>query len=216
MRIGERRSTLLSAIPAATPVACHGRPATIAAMVSDALTSPAWSSSRVRACVMKSQFVLFRIGSVSAAMPSSTRIGLAAIHFGPRKVRITQSGLGGARQRRERSQLHGLKAERGLILTDGERVQREGEYTGASFAVAGQVTQPGRFTFPRGLAPRMELTEAIAMSGGCTRLARQSRIIVKRGAKLTWWTCKKLATTPGAEHFTVIPNDVITVPERIF
>jgi len=90
------------------------------------------------------------------------------------------------------------------------------EYAGSSFVVFGQVNQPGRFTFPRGLAPRMELTEAIGMSGGYTRLARQSRVTVKRGAKTYVVDLRKLATAPGAEHFTVIPNDVITVPERIF
>lgn len=90
------------------------------------------------------------------------------------------------------------------------------EYASSSFVVFGQVNQPGRFTFPRGLAPRMELTEAIAMSGGYTRLARQSRIVVKRGEKTYTVDLRRLATTPGAENFTVIPNDIITVPERIF
>ena len=90
------------------------------------------------------------------------------------------------------------------------------EYASSSFTVLGQVTTPGRFTFPRGLAPRLELAEAIGMSGGYTRLARQSRIMVKRGDKTYTVDLHRLATTPGAEHFTVIPNDIITVPERIF
>jgi polysaccharide export outer membrane protein len=90
------------------------------------------------------------------------------------------------------------------------------EYASTSFVVLGQVTQPGRFVFPRGLAPRMELAEAIAMAGGYTRLARQSRIVVKRGEKTYTVDLRKVAATPGGEHFTIIPNDVITVPERIF
>ena len=90
------------------------------------------------------------------------------------------------------------------------------EYASSSFTVLGQVTTPGRFTFPRGLAPRLELAEAIGMSGGYTRLARQSRIMVKRGDKTYTVDLRRLSTTPGAEHFTVIPNDIITVPERIF
>ena len=90
------------------------------------------------------------------------------------------------------------------------------EYASASFVVFGQVNQPGRFTFPRGVQPRMDLAEAIGMAGGYTRLARQSHLIVKRGEKTHTVDLRKLAATPGAERFIVIPNDVITVPERIF
>ncbi len=90
------------------------------------------------------------------------------------------------------------------------------EYASASFVVFGQVNQPGRFTFPRGVAPRMALADAIAIAGGYTRLARQSSVVVKRGDKAYTVDLKKLATTSGAEHFTIIPEDVITVPERLF
>ena len=105
---------------------------------------------------------------------------------------------------------------RGKILESQRAQVFVSEYASTSFVVFGQVNQPGRFIFPRGLAPRMDLAEAIGMSGGYTRLARQSRIIVKRGEKTYTVDLGRLATTPGGEHFTVIPNDVITVPERIF
>ena len=90
------------------------------------------------------------------------------------------------------------------------------EYTGSMFVVLGQVTQPGRYSFPRGLAPQMDLAEAIGMSGGYTRLARQSLVIVKRGAKTYRVDLRRLLTTPGAERFMIVPGDVITVAERIF
>lgn len=90
------------------------------------------------------------------------------------------------------------------------------EYAGSAFVVLGQVAQPGRYTFPRGLAPQMDLAEAIGMSGGYTRLARQSLVIVKRGAKTYRVDLRRLLTTPGAERFMIVPGDVITVAERIF
>ena len=90
------------------------------------------------------------------------------------------------------------------------------EYTGSTFVVLGQVNQPGRFFFQRGLPPRVDLLEAIGMSGGFTRLARQSLVIVKRGDKTFRIDVRKLATAPGAGRFTVVPGDVITVAERIF
>ena len=90
------------------------------------------------------------------------------------------------------------------------------EYAGSTFVVLGQVTLPGRYSFPPGLPPQLELAEAIAMSGGFTRLARQSLVIVKRGAKTYRVDLRRLLTTPGAERFMIVPGDVITVEERIF
>ncbi len=90
------------------------------------------------------------------------------------------------------------------------------EYAGSAFVVLGQVNLPGRYTFPRGLPPQMELAEAIALSGGFTRLARQSLVIVKRGDKAYRIDLGRMATAPGPGRFTVLPGDVITVAERIF
>jgi protein involved in polysaccharide export with SLBB domain len=90
------------------------------------------------------------------------------------------------------------------------------EYTGAAFVVLGQVNQPGRYTFPRGVPAQMDLAEAIGMSGGFTRLARQSLVIVKRGSKTYRVDLRRLMTAPGTERFVIVPGDVINVAERIF
>lgn len=90
------------------------------------------------------------------------------------------------------------------------------EYASSTFVVLGQVNLPGRYTFPIGLPPRMELAEAIGMSGGFTRLARQSLVIVKRGDKAYRIDLGRMATAPGPGRFLVLPGDVITVAERIF
>jgi protein involved in polysaccharide export with SLBB domain len=90
------------------------------------------------------------------------------------------------------------------------------EYAGDTFALLGQVTQPGRYAFPRGQQPRLDLLEAIALGGGYTRLARQSEILVRRGTKVYKLDLRKLATESGTPRFMVVPGDVITVPERLF
>jgi protein involved in polysaccharide export with SLBB domain len=90
------------------------------------------------------------------------------------------------------------------------------EFATQSFVVLGQVALPGRYTFPRGLSPRLEIEEAVALAGGYTRLARQSLILVKRGQNVHKVDLRKLTTQPGQPHFTVVPGDVITVTERIF
>ena len=90
------------------------------------------------------------------------------------------------------------------------------EYSGQTFVLLGQVTQPGRYAFPRGQQPRLDLLDAIALGGGYTRLARQSEILVKRGTKVYKVDLRKLATESGTPRFMVIPGDAITVTERLF
>ena len=90
------------------------------------------------------------------------------------------------------------------------------EYSGQTFVLLGQVTQPGRYAFPRGQQPRLGLLEAIGLGGGYTRLARQSEVLVKRGTKVYKVDVRKLATESGTPGFMVIPGDVITVTERLF
>lgn len=90
------------------------------------------------------------------------------------------------------------------------------EFASQTFVVLGQVNLPGRYAFPRGLPPKLELEEAIALAGGYTRLARESVVLVKRRNSVTKVNLRKLATQSGEPHFSIVPGDVITVTERIF
>lgn len=90
------------------------------------------------------------------------------------------------------------------------------EYASQAFVVLGQVNLPGRYAFPRGVPPRLELEEAIALAGGYTRLARESLVLVKRGNTVHKVNLRKLATHSGEPGFTIVPGDIITVTERIF
>lgn len=90
------------------------------------------------------------------------------------------------------------------------------EYATLAYSVLGQVTQPGRYNFPRGVPPRLTIEEAIALAGGYTRLARQSRVLLKRGSQVYAVDLKAHATLPGQPPIIIIPGDVITVTERMF
>ena len=90
------------------------------------------------------------------------------------------------------------------------------EYAVQMFVVLGQVNQPGRFPFPHGLPPRMDLEDAIGTAGGYTRLARQSLILVKRGTQVYKVDLRRLTMHPGQPRFIVLPGDAITVTERLF
>ena len=90
------------------------------------------------------------------------------------------------------------------------------EYVSLAYSILGQVTQPGRYNFPRGVQPRLTIEEAVALAGGYTRLARQSRVLLKRGAQVYAVDLKKHAMLPGQQPIIIIPGDVITVSERMF
>jgi polysaccharide export outer membrane protein len=90
------------------------------------------------------------------------------------------------------------------------------EYAGQAYAVLGQVAQPGRYTFPKGVPAQLPIEEAVALAGGCTRLARQSKVLVKRGTQVYEVNLERLASQPDQARVIIIPGDVITVPERRF
>ena len=107
-------------------------------------------------------------------------------------------------------------AKQNKMLVDARATVQVAEYAGQAYTVLGQVPQPGRYTFPRGVPPRLPLEEAIALAGGCTRLAKPSGIIVKRGAEVYHVDLERLSSLPGQPPAIIIPGDVITVPERRF
>ena len=90
------------------------------------------------------------------------------------------------------------------------------EYATLAYSVLGQVTQPGRYNFPRGIPPRLTIEEAVALAGGYTRLARQSQVLLKRNHQVYSVDLKKIASQPGHPPVIIVPGDVITVPERMF
>ncbi len=107
-------------------------------------------------------------------------------------------------------------AQRSTVLVNPRIQVLVMEYSNQMFVLLGQVNQPGRYAFPHGQPPRMDLEEAIGTGGGYTRLARQSLILVKRGPRIYKVDLRKLTMKPNEPRFIVLPGDVITVTERLF
>jgi polysaccharide export outer membrane protein len=90
------------------------------------------------------------------------------------------------------------------------------EYAKRRFTVLGQVQRPGTFEIPS--EESVDLLEAVAMAGGFTRLANTSKIIITRtigGKKSTFVLDARNVTANGTAQVTVMPEDTITVAQRI-
>jgi protein involved in polysaccharide export with SLBB domain len=91
------------------------------------------------------------------------------------------------------------------------------EYAKRRFTVLGQVQKPGTYDIPS--EESVTILQAIAMAGGFTRLAVQGRVTVTRtlGGKRTFNVDVRSTTVdPGTKHFEVLPDDTISVSERVF
>jgi len=92
------------------------------------------------------------------------------------------------------------------------------EYAKRRFTVLGQVQKPGTFEIPN--EESVTLLQAIAMAGGYTRLANRGGVTVTRavgGKKVTHTLDVKLATSDAdSKPFEILPEDTITIPERLF
>jgi polysaccharide export outer membrane protein len=91
------------------------------------------------------------------------------------------------------------------------------EYAKRRFTVLGQVQRPGTYEIPS--EESVDLPEGIAMAGGFTRLANTAKIIITRttgGKKTTIVLDAKTITAEGGNaQVTILPEDTITVPQRI-
>jgi polysaccharide export outer membrane protein len=92
------------------------------------------------------------------------------------------------------------------------------EYSKHRFTVLGQVQKPGTYEIPS--EETVTLLEAIAMAGGYTRLANPSRVVVSRstGPQRTTLSidARALGNNPAFKPFEILPDDTITVAERVF
>ena len=81
----------------------------------------------------------------------------------------------------------------------------------------GQVQKPGSYDIPS--EESVTLLQAIAMAGGFTRLAVQSKVTITRtnGGKKTFAVDVKSATNdPETKLFEILPDDTIIISERVF
>ncbi|MCE0523891.1 MAG: SLBB domain-containing protein [Methylacidiphilales bacterium] len=90
------------------------------------------------------------------------------------------------------------------------------QYHRSDFSILGQVTKPGLYQIPDGA--HVTIIDAISLAGGCTVMAAQNSITVKRMVKgnLTILTVRAsdMAQDPNIVPFEVLPGDSILVPYR--
>lgn len=91
------------------------------------------------------------------------------------------------------------------------------EYGKSTFAILGEVNEPGYYFFSSN--KKMDLLEAVAMAGGYTRLGSPNRIVVKRTVKEEEKIFKlnaKAMSSGSREPFEILSGDIITVRQSIF
>lgn len=92
------------------------------------------------------------------------------------------------------------------------------KFAARRFAVLGQVQHPGSFDFPQN--EPVNLLEAIAISGGYTRLGAPAKVSVRRvengSPKIYRLDADAIAKDQKKKPFEILPNDIITVGERTF
>jgi polysaccharide export outer membrane protein len=86
------------------------------------------------------------------------------------------------------------------------------------FSVLGQVQHPGNFDFPQNES--VNLLEAIAISGGYTRLGAPSKVDVRRiengTSKIYHLDANEMSRDLNKKPFVILPDDIINVGERTF
>lgn len=92
------------------------------------------------------------------------------------------------------------------------------EYAKRMFIILGEVQRPGTYEIPAGQP--FTLLQAIALAGGYTRLSSPGKVIVQRieaGLKKVYsLDANSMAKDERAKPFEILPNDNITVGERLF
>jgi polysaccharide export outer membrane protein len=91
------------------------------------------------------------------------------------------------------------------------------EFAKRRFTVLGQVQRPGSYEMPSDGS--LNLLQAIAMAGGYTRIGAPSKVTVQRRAgnetKTFRLDADAMSKNSNAEPFEILPDDTITVGERL-
>ena len=99
-------------------------------------------------------------------------------------------------------------------LAAGDRIiVNQSAYVGKSLTILGQVGRQGPLPFP--VDGRLDLISAIAMAGGLTDLANPKKITINRKGNVITVDYKEIAQR-GDRPMMLQPDDIITVPERLF
>lgn len=108
-----------------------------------------------------------------------------------------------------------IQGESGRIkLSPGDRlIVNQSAFVGKTVTVLGQVGKPGPLAFP--LNGKLDLVNAIALAGGLTELANPKKVTINRKGTVTVVDFKAISQR-GDRPLVLLPDDVVTVAERLF
>jgi protein involved in polysaccharide export with SLBB domain len=92
-------------------------------------------------------------------------------------------------------------------------VVRESQFLNKSVTFVGQVRSPGAVAFP--LNGNLDIVTAVARVGGFTEMANPKKTSINRKGRVIVINVREMSST-GGSLFKLEPDDIITVPERLF
>lgn len=99
-------------------------------------------------------------------------------------------------------------------LEAGDRIiVNQSAFVGKSLTILGQVGRQGPLAFP--ISGKLDLISAVAAAGGLTELANPKKITVNRKGRVITLDYKEISQR-GDQPFLLQPDDIVTVPERLF
>lgn len=99
-------------------------------------------------------------------------------------------------------------------LEGGDRIiVNQSAYVGRTLTILGQVGRQGPLPFPP--SGKLDLVSAVAMAGGLTDLANPRKLSINRKGVITTIDYKAVSEK-GNSPFQLLPDDIITVPERLW
>lgn len=101
-----------------------------------------------------------------------------------------------------------------MKLEGGDRIiVNQSAYVGRTLTILGQIARQGPLPFPA--SGKLDLVGAIAMAGGLTDLANPKKLAINRKGVIVTVDYKQISEK-GDSPFQLQPDDIITVPERLW
>jgi polysaccharide export outer membrane protein len=152
------------------------------------------------------------------SMPSSGQFDIAAAiaTAGGLTERADPSRISLVRANGSTSEYSLAGIEKGIKvqLESGDRIiVAESAYLNQTVIFVGEVRNRGPVPFP--INGKLDLLGAIARAGGFTELANPRKVSVNRRGKVMVFDVREMSSR-GAQPFLLEPDDIVTVPERLF
>jgi polysaccharide export outer membrane protein len=164
--------------------------------------------SVIGAVVSPGQFPLPASGKLDLASALAMAGGVAP-DANPSGILVTRSS--GASTTHSAASVQGGSA---VALRAGDRVTvQRSAYANKVAYIFGQVGKPGPVPFPP--SGKLDLIDAIAQAGNYTQLASPKSVKINRNGKITTIDLKEM-TEKGNTRYFLLPEDIVTVPERIW